>query len=98
MHLFNDSYLFIPMGGSRSSRLRQVLSIVCSFVFIALWHGYSYRIALWTLLNCVMILTEIVYSICVLQHACVTEIVHEITFKLYDLNSLLIDCVDKTDW
>ncbi len=79
---FDKSYLFIPMGGSRSSRLQQVLSIVCSFVFIALWHGYSYRIALWTLFNCGMILTEIVYSNLVLQQIYVTKIVNFMHFKL----------------
>jgi hypothetical protein len=33
------SYLYIPLGGNKISRFRQVVAIVCSFLFMSLWHG-----------------------------------------------------------
>lgn len=51
-------YLYIPLGGNKSTKLRQLASIFFSFTFIALWHGYSYSIIMWSLANCIILMTE----------------------------------------
>lgn len=56
---FIKNYLYIPFGGNKSSVFTQICSVLMSFVFISLWHGYSLRIAAWSAANCLIVLFEL---------------------------------------
>ena len=43
---FRD-YLYIPLGGSRCSRLRKYLNLMITFLVSGLWHGASWNFVLW---------------------------------------------------
>ncbi len=47
---FRD-YLYIPLGGSRVSRLRTVLNLLVVFVVSGLWHGANWTFVIWGGLN-----------------------------------------------
>ena len=47
---FKD-YLYIPLGGSRCSKTRNVLNILIVFAVSGLWHGASVTYILWGLIN-----------------------------------------------
>ena len=47
---FRD-YLYIPMGGSRRSRLRQYLNVMAVFLVSGLWHGANWTFVAWGGLN-----------------------------------------------
>ncbi|MCI2049783.1 MAG: MBOAT family protein [Lachnospiraceae bacterium] len=40
-------YIYIPMGGSRCSRLRQCFNIMVTFLVSGLWHGASWTFVIW---------------------------------------------------
>ena len=47
---FRD-YVYIPLGGSRSSRPRQAFNLIVTFVLSGLWHGANWTYIVWGLLN-----------------------------------------------
>ena len=47
---FRD-YVYIPLGGSRVSRLRLYLNIFLTFLMSGLWHGASWNFMIWGALN-----------------------------------------------
>ena len=47
---FRD-YVYIPLGGSRTSRGRVVRNILVTFTLSGLWHGASWTFVVWGLLN-----------------------------------------------
>ena len=47
---FRD-YLFIPLGGSRTRRLRYIMNILIVFSVSGLWHGPNWTFVVWGLLN-----------------------------------------------
>jgi alginate O-acetyltransferase complex protein AlgI len=47
---FRD-YVYIPLGGSRVSRLRWAINILMVFLLSALWHGVAWTFVVWGLLN-----------------------------------------------
>ena len=49
-------YLYIPLGGSRVSRGREVFNLVTTFFLIGLWHGASWNFALWGLYHAALTL------------------------------------------
>nr|XP_028580566.1 protein-cysteine N-palmitoyltransferase HHAT isoform X4 [Podarcis muralis] len=51
LHTFLVRYIYIPMGGSRSSILKMLFSTAITFAFVSYWHGgYSYLWS-WAILN-----------------------------------------------
>jgi alginate O-acetyltransferase complex protein AlgI len=40
-------YIYIPLGGSRCSRLRQCFNIMITFLVSGLWHGASWTFVIW---------------------------------------------------
>ena len=54
---FRD-YVYIPMGGSRVSRWRWVLTILTVWMLTGLWHGAAWNFVLWGLLFAALLLAE----------------------------------------
>ena len=51
---FRD-YVYIPMGGSRSTRRRTAFNMVCTFVVSGLWHGAAWNFVIWGAINGVVL-------------------------------------------
>ena len=47
---FRD-YMYIPLGGNRVSRLRQMFNVMAVFVVSGLWHGANWTFVVWGALN-----------------------------------------------
>lgn len=47
---FRD-YVYIPLGGSRSSRWRRIFNIIVTFTVSGFWHGANWTFIFWGLLN-----------------------------------------------
>lgn len=48
---FFITYLYIPLGGSRKGKRRQMINIMLVFLLSGLWHGASWNYVIWGLLN-----------------------------------------------
>ena len=53
-----NSYLYIPLGGNRISKKRQVIAVLMSFLFMSYWHGEGYNVQMWAFGNFLIILVE----------------------------------------
>ena len=47
---FRD-YVFIPLGGNRCGKRRQIWNIVATFTISGLWHGANWTFVIWGFLN-----------------------------------------------
>lgn len=54
---FRD-YLYIPLGGSRGSRLATYCNLVTVFVLVGLWHGASWNFIVWGVHHGVFLVAE----------------------------------------
>ena len=54
---FRD-YIYIPLGGSRRGRPRQILNLLIVWGLTGLWHGASWSFALWGLYFAVLLIAE----------------------------------------
>lgn len=48
---FFITYVYIPLGGSRRGKRRQIVNIMIVFLLSGLWHGASWNYVMWGLLN-----------------------------------------------
>ncbi|MCC5816280.1 MAG: MBOAT family protein [Leptospira sp.] len=55
-------YIFIPLGGSRGSKLQLHRNILITFLFGGLWHGAAYHYLAWGIWHTIMLSTEQEYS------------------------------------
>lgn len=55
-------YIFIPLGGSRVSRLKVHRNIFITFVFGGLWHGAAYHFLAWGIWHTIMLSVEREYA------------------------------------
>ncbi len=51
-------YVYIPLGGSRCSRLRNYLNILVTFLVSGIWHGANWTFILWGLLHSILQIAE----------------------------------------
>lgn len=51
-------YIYIPLGGSRCSKLRSYLNLLITFIISGLWHGASWNYIFWGLINGLFLVTE----------------------------------------
>ena len=52
------TYVYIPLGGSRSGTARMLLSTVTVWLLTGIWHGAGWNYVLWGLMMCALILGE----------------------------------------
>ena len=55
---FRD-YVYIPLGGRRHGRARQVVAVLCTFLASGLWHGASWTYVVWGALHGVAALPSV---------------------------------------
>lgn len=55
---FFRDYVYIPLGGSRCSKARNVFNLLCVWFLTGLWHGAGFTFILWGLYNCGLLLIE----------------------------------------
>ncbi len=48
---FFITYVYIPLGGSRKGKRRQMVNIIIVFLLSGLWHGASWNYVMWGFLN-----------------------------------------------
>ncbi|MCM1506099.1 MAG: MBOAT family protein [Ruminococcus flavefaciens] len=51
-------YIYIPLGGNRKGKTRQILNTLAVWLFTGLWHGASWNFVLWGLVLFILIITE----------------------------------------
>ncbi len=54
---FRD-YVYIPLGGNRVGRVRQIFNILIVWALTGLWHGAAWNFVLWGLLFAVLLVAE----------------------------------------
>lgn len=59
---FLKDYLYIPLGGSRCSFVRQILNIMITFVLCGLWHGAGWVFIIWGALHGVFLVINHIWS------------------------------------
>ena len=57
---FRD-YLYVPLGGNRTSRRRWFTNIFIVFLVSGLWHGANWTFVIWGALNGLYLLVEIIF-------------------------------------
>lgn len=82
MYEFIKNYLFIPLGGSRVSFRKHLLSMLLSFSFIFYWHGLTVDILVWSMFNFLMILFEIYIYQKVKKKQQIHKILYNTKFRL----------------
>lgn len=55
---FFREYVYIPLGGNRSGRLRMILNMFIVWALTGLWHGASWNFVAWGLIFFVLLLLE----------------------------------------
>ena len=51
-------YIFIPLGGSKISRLRTHINVFITFMFAGIWHGAAYHFVVWGIWHSAMLSIE----------------------------------------
>lgn len=51
-------YIYIPLGGNRCSKFRNIINIMIVFVLSGMWHGTTINFFLWGLLNGIILVIE----------------------------------------
>ena len=87
---FRD-YLYIPLGGSRVSKLKWLRNVLFVWMFTGLWHGAAWNFVLWGLLFAALLLMEKFVDVTrlprVIRHGYVLVII-AISFVLFNATSL----------
>lgn len=55
---FFKDYVYIPLGGSRVSKLKNIRNILVVWVFTGIWHGASWNFIIWGLYFGIILLLE----------------------------------------
>ena len=89
---FRD-YLYIPLGGSRRGRARQLLNILIVWLATGLWHGAAWTFVLWGLWFALLLVIEKLWLLRPLQKRkwlghIYMVIVLAVSFVLFDAESI----------
>ena len=52
------SYVYIPLGGNRKGKGRQILNLLAVWLLTGLWHGAAWNFLLWGLLYAILLIFE----------------------------------------
>lgn len=63
---FRD-YVYIPLGGNRKGKGRQICNILIVWILTGLWHGAAWNFVLWGLFFAALLITEKVWLLSVLE-------------------------------
>ena len=95
---FRD-YVYIPLGGNRNGKKKQIRNIIIVWILTGLWHGASWNFIIWGLYYCTLLLLE-KFVLNDLLNKIPNIISHIITifliiigwviFRITDLNELLV--------
>lgn len=85
---FRD-YLYIPLGGSRRGRARQLLNILIVWLATGLWHGAAWTFVLWGLWFALLLVIEKLWLLPVLRRHAVFA--HLYTLFFVTLGFVLFD-------
>ena len=85
---FRD-YLYIPLGGSRKGKARQLLNILIVWLATGLWHGAAWTFVLWGLWFAVLLLIEKLWLLPLLERRRV--LAHVYTLFFVTLGFVLFD-------
>jgi len=55
---FFRDYVYIPLGGNRRGKIRQILNMLVVWALTGLWHGASWNFVLWGVYNFVLLTIE----------------------------------------
>ena len=55
---FFRDYVYIPLGGNRKGKVRQILNMLVVWALTGLWHGASWNFVLWGVYNFVLLAIE----------------------------------------
>ena len=58
---FRD-YLYIPLGGSRVSKFKQIRNVFIIFIVSGFWHGANWTFILWGTVNALLILPSVILN------------------------------------
>lgn len=56
-------YVYIPLGGSRGSKVRAIANFFAVFTFVALWHDINLRLLIWGWLITLFVLPEVLATL-----------------------------------
>lgn len=81
-------YIYIPLGGSRCSRGRKYLNVLVTFLVSGIWHGASWKFAVWGLLHGILqvmedLLRPLTDRLCVTLHVDKTAFSHRLLASLW---------------
>jgi D-alanyl-lipoteichoic acid acyltransferase DltB (MBOAT superfamily) len=51
-------YVFLPLGGTKSSKLKVLINVFILFFIVGLWHGANWTFIVWGLLNALLLVIE----------------------------------------
>jgi D-alanyl-lipoteichoic acid acyltransferase DltB (MBOAT superfamily) len=51
-------YIFIPLGGSKGSKIKVVTNVFILFFVVGLWHGANWTFIIWGLINALLLVIE----------------------------------------
>jgi D-alanyl-lipoteichoic acid acyltransferase DltB (MBOAT superfamily) len=57
---FMKFYVYIPLGGNKTTKLKQLFAMALSFSFIYYWHGMTFNIKIWCFVNFLVICCEMI--------------------------------------
>ena len=55
---FFRDYVYIPLGGNRHGRVRQIINMFIVWALTGLWHGASWNFVLWGIYNFILLVFE----------------------------------------
>lgn len=93
---FRD-YVYIPLGGSRCSKLRNCFNLVATFLISGLWHGASWHFVAWGGVHgLAQVVEKRVISIAKTKHKMVRNNTFSIIFSI--INIIIIMCFISLAW
>lgn len=56
-------YVYIPLGGNKKGRIRQLINLFITFFLAGLWHGASFTFVIWGLIHASLVVLEKIFGI-----------------------------------